>query len=149
MFKNIKEHNVTQIHRYVEQYERCWFHGDANMYDTKEESDKHKKYAHPSLRDAEYRCEFNSGNLPKDIEDLKKKLINSKSQEDGKEMEGGEMQQKRTFSSKPDTKVKDKEDAEFEAMKQEAVDLGIYTAVPNNIKKETLAKKIEDFKNEK
>jgi hypothetical protein len=81
MFKT-SQANIAQIKATITAYGECWFHGCGNIYVGKSESDFRKDFTNPNSEESVYRVHFtNAGQVPSNVEDLNKLLMQSRNQE--------------------------------------------------------------------
>ena len=116
MFKT-SHANIAQIKATIGAYGECWFHGCGNIYVGKSESDFRKDFTNPNSEESVYRVHFtNAGQVPGNVEDLNKLLMQSRNQEMIQEKIPKHVSSVKTISV-PQTESKiDDEEAELQRM---------------------------------
>lgn len=81
MFATHKD-NIPQIKATIKAFGKCYFHGDGNLYSEKIDSDFRQDFSNPKNEHSQYRILFTDENqVPATVEELNKKLMESRSQE--------------------------------------------------------------------
>ena len=78
----IHEKNIPQIKATIKAFGKCYFHGDGNLYSEESDSDFRQNFSNPKNEHSQYRILFtNENQVPATVEELTKKLMESRSQE--------------------------------------------------------------------